>query len=157
MDIITDAQAVLQRVVAKLGDAAASQLGVTQAAFALFLNGTEALPDRVLLRAVDIVQPDIEWVGGFTTCQKIAAMAAAANVSVILHGGGTTAFGQHFSYASAAVPWLECFVATRPSEPLNQGWRLPGQALPKDGYLVPSDAPGFGLELKPDWFTPFFV
>ena len=108
-------------------------------------------------RVADIVQPDIEWVGGFTTCQKIASMAAAANVSVILHGGGTTAFGQHFSYASAAVPWLECFVATRPSEPLNEGWRLPGQALPKDGYLVPSDAPGFGLELKPDWFTPFFA
>ena len=55
MDSITVAQAVLQRVVAKRGDAAASQLGVTQAAFALFLNGTEAVPDRVLLRAVDIV------------------------------------------------------------------------------------------------------
>jgi len=106
-------------------------------------------------RVADIVQPDIEWVGGFTTCQKIAGMAAAANVSVILHGGGTTAFGQHFSYASAAVPWLECFVATRPSEPMNQGWRLPGQALPKDGYLVPNDAPGFGLELKDEWFAPF--
>jgi hypothetical protein len=55
MDSITVAQAVLQRVVAKLGDAAASQLGVTQAAFARFLNGTEALPDGVLLRAMDIV------------------------------------------------------------------------------------------------------
>ena len=55
MDSITDGQAILQKVVAKLGDAAASQLGVTQAAFARFLNGTEALPDGVLLRAMDIV------------------------------------------------------------------------------------------------------
>ena len=54
------------------------------------------------------------------------------------------------------MPWLECFVATRPSEPLNQGWRLPGQALPKDGYLVPSDAPGFGLEIPEEWLAPFF-
>ena len=45
----------MQKVVAKLGDAAASQLGVTQAALARFLNGTDALPPRVLLRAVDIV------------------------------------------------------------------------------------------------------
>ena len=62
MDSITVAQAVLQRVVAKLGDAAASQLGLTQAAFALFLNGTEAVPDRVLLRAVDIVLDELQHI-----------------------------------------------------------------------------------------------
>jgi len=62
MDSITVAQAVLQRVVAKLGDAAASQLGVTRAAFALFLNGTEALPDRVFLRAVDIVLDELQHI-----------------------------------------------------------------------------------------------
>lgn len=60
MDSITDAQAVLQRVAAKLGDAAASQLGLTQAAFARLLNGTEALPTRVLLRAVDIVLDEFQ-------------------------------------------------------------------------------------------------
>ena len=62
MDCISNAQALLQRVVAKLGDAAASQLGVTQAAFALFLNGTEALPDSVLLRAVDIVLDELQHI-----------------------------------------------------------------------------------------------
>jgi hypothetical protein len=62
MDYITDAQALLQRVVAKLGDAAASQLGLTQAAFARMLNGTEALPTRVLLRAVDIVLDEVQHV-----------------------------------------------------------------------------------------------
>jgi hypothetical protein len=62
MDFITDAQAVLQRVVAKLGDAAASQLGLTQAAFARMLDGTEALPTHVLLRAVDIVLDEFQHV-----------------------------------------------------------------------------------------------
>ena len=28
---------------------------------------------------------------------------------------------------------------------------LPGTAVPRDGYLVPSDAPGFGLEVTLDW------
>ena len=103
---------------------------------------------------VDILQPDINWCGGVTTCQKICGMAEAGGVSVILHGGGNTVFGQHFSYAMPAVPWLECFVGTPPGVPLEEGWRLPGQALPKDGWLVPSDAPGFGLDIPGEWLEP---
>jgi hypothetical protein len=62
MDFVTDAQAVLQRVVAKLGDAAASQLGLTQAALVRLLNGAEPLPTSVLLRAVDIVLDEVRHV-----------------------------------------------------------------------------------------------
>jgi L-rhamnonate dehydratase len=107
-------------------------------------------------RVVDIVQPDINWCGGVTVCRKIAAAAAAAGISVILHGGGNTAHGQHFSHAAAAVQWLECFVGTPPGVPLEEGWGLPGQAVPKDGWLTPSDGPGFGLEIPDSWFVPFF-
>jgi L-rhamnonate dehydratase len=39
--------------------------------------------------------------------------------------------------------------------PLEEGWRLPGQAIPVDGYLTPSDAPGFGLEIPEGWLMPF--
>jgi L-rhamnonate dehydratase len=107
-------------------------------------------------QVVDILQPDINWCGGLSTCQKIAHAADAGGVSVILHAGGNNPFGQHFSYGSAAVPWLECFVGTPPGVPLEEGWRLPGQALPVDGYLVPSDAPGFGFEIAESAFEPFF-
>ena len=62
MDCISNAQALLQRVVAKLGGAAASQLGLTQAHFVRLLNGTEALPTSVLLRAVDIVLDEFQRV-----------------------------------------------------------------------------------------------
>lgn len=104
----------------------------------------------------DILQPDINWCGGVTTCQKIAAIADAAGISVIMHGGGNSVFGQHFSIATPAVPWLECFVGTPPGVPLAEGWRLPGQAIPQDGWLTPNDAPGFGLDIPAEWFTPFF-
>ena len=104
----------------------------------------------------DILQPDINWCGGVTTCQKIAAVADAAGISVIMHGGGNSVFGQHFSIATPAVPWLECFVGTPPGVPLAEGWRLPGQAIPQDGWLTPNDAPGFGLDIPAAWFTPFF-
>lgn len=108
-------------------------------------------------RVVDILQPDINWCGGLSTCQKIATAADAAGLSVILHAGGNQPFGQHFSIATACVPWLECFVATPPGVPLSEGWRLPGQPIPQDGWLAPSDAPGFGLEIPESWLAPFFA
>lgn len=107
-------------------------------------------------KVVDILQPDINWCGGLSTCQKIAASADAAGLSVILHAGGNQPFGQHFSIATACVPWLECFVGTPPGVPLAEGWRLPGQSTPQDGWLTPSDAPGFGLEIPENWLEPFF-
>jgi L-rhamnonate dehydratase len=101
-------------------------------------------------KVVDILQPDIMWCGGVSTLQKISAAADSAGTSVIIHGGGNNVYGQHFTYASAATPWLECFVGTPPGVPMEESWGLPGQAVPKDGWLVPNDAPGFGLEIPPD-------
>ena len=106
-------------------------------------------------QVVDILQPDINWVGGMSTCQKIAAAADAGGVSVILHGGGLTAYGQHFTYATPSAPWCEYFVGSPPGVPLEEAARLPGLPYAKDGYLVPSDAPGFGLEIAEDWIEPF--
>ncbi|MGC9467525.1 MAG: enolase C-terminal domain-like protein [Anaerolineae bacterium] len=106
-------------------------------------------------QVVDIVQPDINWCGGMTTCRRIADAADAAGTSVILHGGGITPFGQHFTYATPAAPWCEYFVGSPPGVPLEEASRLPGQAVAKDGWLVPNDAPGFGLEVLDVWIKPF--
>ena len=107
-------------------------------------------------RAADILQPDINWCGGASTCRRIAAAADAAGVAVILHAGGNTVFGQHFSFATAAAPWCEFFVGSDPGVPLPDGWRIPGQPLPVDGWLEPNDAPGFGMEIDAEWITPYW-
>ncbi len=104
----------------------------------------------------DILQPDINWCGGLTTCLKIAAAADAAGKSIMLHGGGRNPYGQHFSYAIPSVPWLEYFIGSQPGVPLDEGIRIPGQAVAKDGWLVPNDAPGFGLEIPEGWIEPYF-
>jgi len=107
-------------------------------------------------RVVDILQADIMWCGGATTMQKVAAAADASGaVGLIIHGGGNNIYGQHFTYASPACPWLECFVGTPVGVPLEECWGLPGQAVPKDGWLVPNDAPGFGLEVSAAMVEPF--
>ena len=106
---------------------------------------------------VDVVQPDINWCGGLTTCRKIAAIADAAGIGVMLHGGARNPYGQHFSIAMPSVPWLEYFVSSDPGVPLTQAPRLPGQPVAVDGWLTPSDAPGFGLEIPESWLEPFFA
>jgi L-rhamnonate dehydratase len=106
-------------------------------------------------RVADILQPDINWCGGLTVCQKIVAMAEAAGVAVMLHGGARNPFGQHFSYAYAGVPWIEYFMGSRPGVALVDAPRLPGQAVAENGFLVPDDAPGFGLGVEADWFIPW--
>ncbi len=105
---------------------------------------------------VDILQPDINWCGGLTTCIKIAHAADAAGKKVILHAGGRNVFGHHFSYAMTAVPWLEYFIGTAPGVPLVEGINIPGQAVAKDGWLIPTDAPGFGHGISEAWVEPFF-
>lgn len=104
---------------------------------------------------VDILQPDIEWVGGLTTCIKIAHAAEAAGKKVILHAGARSPFGQHFSFAMAAVPWIEYFIGAPPGIPLSESTWLPGMAYAVDGWLEISDAPGFGLGIEEGWIEPY--
>ena len=103
---------------------------------------------------VDILQPDIEWVGGLTTCIKIAHAAEAAGKKVILHTGARTAYGQHFSFAMAAVPWIEYIIVAPPGIPLSESTWLPGTAYAVDGWLEIGDEPGFGLGIAEDWIEP---
>ena len=54
------------------------------------------------------------------------------------------------------MPWTEYFVGSAPGVPLAEAVRIPGQAVAEGGWLVPSDAPGFGLEIPEKWIEPFF-
>ncbi|WP_421724967.1 enolase C-terminal domain-like protein [Bauldia sp.] len=104
--------------------------------------------DAARRQVVDIFQPDIHWVGGFTACQRIAAIAETAGLEVILHAGMNTPYGQHFGYASSASHWGEFFVGGGPGVPLDKTIGFPGMRVPQDGSLTVSDAPGFGHGLS---------
>jgi L-rhamnonate dehydratase len=101
-------------------------------------------------RLADVLQPDIAWVGGLTATLRIAAIADAAGIAVIPHAGMNTPYGQHFGYAAPGAPMGEMFIGTPPGVPLAETRLFPGMAVPVDGRLVPSDAPGFGLGVDLD-------
>ncbi len=106
-------------------------------------------------RAVDVLQPDIQWVGGLTAARRIALAADAAGLTVCLHGGANNAFGQHLTFAMPNMPLAECFVGSAPGVPLAQVAHTPGTRVPEGGWLGLPGGPGFGLEIDAAWLEPF--
>ncbi len=104
----------------------------------------------VARRAADVLQPDIAWAGGLTALLRIHAIADAAGIAVIPHAGMNTPYGQHFGLAMPGAPMGEQFIGSAPGVPLDEVKLFPGMAVPKDGVVVPSDAPGFGLGVTLD-------
>ena len=82
-----------------------------------------------------------------TACLRIAAIADAAGIAVIPHAGMNTPYGQHFGFAVPCSSMGEFFLGTAPGIPLVDTRLFPGMAVPRDGKLVPSDAPGFGIQI----------
>ena len=107
---------------------------------------------------VDIFQPDVLWVGGITAAMRICHIAEAFDIDVITHGGMNFPYGQHLAYAMPAIPWGERSEGVAPpGVPLEEMVFLPGTAVIKNGYLVPSDAPGFGIDVSQKWLETVAV
>ena len=114
-------------------------------------HGRHAFRQLVENRAVDVVQPDIKWCGGLSEVMKIYAIAEAAGIITIPHGGANTPFGQHFAIAMPESPMAEYWMGSDPGVPLDEVRPIPGMSMPKNGSVVPSDAPGFGMEIEEEW------
>lgn len=97
--------------------------------------------DLITEGAVDIVQPNVVYTGGYTESLKVAHMAQAFNLP-IANGGGWPQWNAHLQ---AAVP---------------NGWRVEyhipmwitgdtfftGAPQPDKGFVVLTDAPGLGFQ-----------
>lgn len=100
-------------------------------------------------RSAGIWQPDVHWCGGLTELRRIAALAAAYDIPVIPHVGGTQD-AVHFIMATTNSPWAELFLPA-PGGPKEVYSRFEEDNHisrgPEGIYVRPSDRPGFGLDL----------
>ncbi len=117
-------------------------------------RGRHAFLQLLDRRAVDILQPDIGWGGGLTEAMKVHVIGEAAGVATIPHGGANSPYGQHFAMAAVESPMAEFWLGTDPGIPLEEAGHMPGMALPLDGQVTPSSAPGFGIEIENSEITP---
>lgn len=102
--------------------------------------------------SAEIWQPDLHWCGGLTEARKISALAAAYDIPVIPHGGGTAQDGLHFIMATSNSPWAEMFLPAPGGPPeVYKRFEEDYQVTrgPEGIYTAPLDRPGFGWDFEP--------
>ena len=101
-------------------------------------------------RSAAIWQPDVKWCGGLTELRRIGALAAAYDIPVIPHGGGSFD-GVHFIMATTNSPWAELFLPA-PGGPAEVYRRFEEDHHitrgPEGIYTRPSERPGFGWDIE---------
>ncbi|TDC52812.1 mandelate racemase/muconate lactonizing enzyme family protein [Jiangella ureilytica] len=103
--------------------------------------------ELLMNEAVDILQPNVVHLGGYTEGAKVAALASAWNTP-IANGGGWPLYNMHLQGAVANGWRVEFHMDVWNSAPMI--YRDP--PLPENGVLRLPDAPGLGLEIREDGF-----
>jgi L-alanine-DL-glutamate epimerase-like enolase superfamily enzyme len=108
----------------------------------------------IRMNAVDIVQPDLCYIGGFTRTWRVAKLAHKAGKLVVPHSANlslVTLFALHFM---AAIPNAGPCVEFTIEGDMNKGGVMYLPALEvKDGKVKIPDGPGWGVEINPDWLA----
>lgn len=109
------------------------------------------------MRAVDIVQPDILYLGGMCRTMRVVRMAEAAGLPVTPHCanlGLVTLFTMHLLRAIPnAGKYLEFSIEGPDYYPWQEGLFVASPYAIKDGKARVTDAPGWGVEVCPEWLA----
>jgi len=90
---------------------------------------------------LDLWQPDITWCGGITAGLSILELAGTEGIPVVLHRGHEV-WGLHLIVSSDCMDLAEVNQGVR-GVPKDELWL--GHPRAVDGFVEPSDAPGFGV------------
>jgi L-alanine-DL-glutamate epimerase-like enolase superfamily enzyme len=108
-------------------------------------------------RVVDIVQPDVLYVGGMVRALRVAAMAAEAGLKVTPHAanlGLVTLFTMHLLRALPnAGKYLEFSIEEADYYPWQYGLFRGDPYRVEGGRVTVGDAPGWGIEIDPEWLA----
>jgi L-alanine-DL-glutamate epimerase-like enolase superfamily enzyme len=108
------------------------------------------------MRAVDVVQPDVCYLGGINRTLKVAQMAKAAGLPVTPHSANlslVTVFTLHLMGALAnAGPYVEFSIEGADYYPWQDNLYAPA-LVARDGNVQIPDGPGWGIEINKDWLA----
>jgi L-alanine-DL-glutamate epimerase-like enolase superfamily enzyme len=107
------------------------------------------------MRAVDIVQPDVMYMGGMARTLRVARMAAAAGLPCTPHSANlslVTICTMHLLGAIANPgKYLEFSIEGPDYYPWQEGLFLGDPFAVEDGHVNIPAEPGWGVEINPDW------
>lgn len=111
--------------------------------------------DIINRRIVDIVQPDVMYMGGLTRSLEVAKIAQNANIICTPHAANlslVTMCTMHFLNAIPnAGPYLELSIEGQDYYPWQEDLFLGEPFKVSDGHVVITDKPGWGITFNPDW------
>ncbi len=109
------------------------------------------------MRAVDVVQPDVCYLGGLTRTLRVARMAEEAGLPCTPHCANlsmVTLFTMHLLGAIPnAGPYVEFSIEGADYYPWQEGLYRNSPYAIADGKATIPDAPGWGVEINPDWLA----
>ncbi|MBM4239406.1 MAG: mandelate racemase/muconate lactonizing enzyme family protein [Gammaproteobacteria bacterium] len=109
------------------------------------------------LRAVDVVQPDVMYMGGMTRTLTVARMAAAAGLPVTPHSANLSLVTMCTMHLLGAIPnagkYLELSIEGADYYPWQQGLFLGDPYRVVDGHVQIPAEPGWGVEINPQWLA----
>ena len=107
------------------------------------------------MRAVDIVQPDVMYMGGIWRTLKVVELARAAGVPVTPHSANLSLVTMCTAHLLAAIPnagkYLELSIEREDYYPWQYGLFRNDPFRVEDGCISVTDEPGWGVEIAPDW------
>jgi L-alanine-DL-glutamate epimerase-like enolase superfamily enzyme len=102
-------------------------------------------------RVMDVVQPDLNYNGGFTRAARVARMARKVNMWICPHNTQTGAASVNILQFAASTPNIGPYMEyVHRSEAKPESWYKPNFAI-KNGVIPLPTGPGMGLEFDPDF------
>jgi L-alanine-DL-glutamate epimerase-like enolase superfamily enzyme len=109
------------------------------------------------MRAVNIVQPDILYLGGINRTMRVVAMAQNASLPVTPHCANLSLVTLFTMHLLRAIPnagkYLEFSIEGADYYPWQQGLYVSDPYTIRDGHAEVTDAPGWGVEINPEWLA----
>jgi L-alanine-DL-glutamate epimerase-like enolase superfamily enzyme len=111
----------------------------------------------IAMKAVDIVQPDVLYMGGIQRTLQVARMAQAAGMPCTPHSANlsmVTLFTMHLLKALPnAGKYLEFSIEGPEYYPWQQDLFVRSPYTIRDGGIEVSAEPGWGVEIAPEWLA----
>ncbi|GAA4173331.1 mandelate racemase/muconate lactonizing enzyme family protein [Shinella granuli] len=109
------------------------------------------------MRAVDIVQPDICYLGGISRTLRVVRMAEAAGLPVTPHAANLSMVTLFTMHLLRAIPnggkYLEFSIEGEDYYPWQDGLFRKSPYAIVDGKATVTEEPGWGVEIDPEWLA----
>jgi L-alanine-DL-glutamate epimerase-like enolase superfamily enzyme len=120
-------------------------------------QGIYGFRELIINEAVDVVQPDLTWSGGFTECYRISSMAYAYNKMCVPHSFSSVVAIAASLHFLASIPNGKFLEFDQNPNALRTELSKDAFTIDNEGYVYLTDKPGLGIELREDIINKYRI